>query len=218
MKEANVTEWTMEDRTELGFLSSFWDETSAFELESLGNWEGVADRGTADWMQVFRPPPRSAIQSLWDLSFFSMARYSDQGLRLQELEERLSHLSASSANITVDHLSELYSPDTWDKVNSSYVIHDPASMRLFLAHHPGLGDVLIQGFREVTELFGHGQPVVLKVIRDPEIEESEKLVAFIHTSLEPEEALARLDELDRRWFFGQLHRVGQYFNFNLVFA
>jgi hypothetical protein len=96
-----------------------------------------------------------------------------------------------------------------------YTFHDAAAVSSFLSAYPHLIEILFEAYPHLLEHFGPGLKVALKVVGDPEAEDSERLFAYLLTSLPPEEALARLDRLDEEWFLDQTDRVGDLFNFNL---
>lgn len=99
-----------------------------------------------------------------------------------------------------------------------YILRPPAEVRRFLNTQPELIDFLLDAYAQLQSHFGPGVQAALEVVRDPEVENSEKLFAYILSPLPVDEALARLDALDEDWFLDQLDRVGGRFNFNLQFV
>jgi hypothetical protein len=103
------------------------------------------------------------------------------------------------------------------KLEEVYSLSDAQLVRPFLLSHPQLIGVLLKARPHLSKYFGPDLQVVLKVVRDPEAEDSEQLFAYIYTSLPTGEAVARLDRLDEEWFLDQLDQTRGLFNFNLVF-
>lgn len=95
---------------------------------------------------------------------------------------------------------------------------EPAYVRRFLRLYPQLIDVLLEAPSPIDRHFGPDAPLLLEVVRDPEIEDADKAFIYILTSFPPDEALSRLDELDRQWWLDQLHRVCGRLNINLAFV
>jgi hypothetical protein len=108
--------------------------------------------------------------------------------------------------------------DTLKRLESLYLPRDSARVREFISRNAGLAGLLLEAYRQIEVYFGTNPPVALEVVSDPEAEDFEELFAYIITSLEPGEALARLEELDESWFLDQLDRAGGKFNLNLEFA
>lgn len=103
----------------------------------------------------------------------------------------------------------------WRKLAEMYSFHDAATVSSFLSAHPHLIEILFEAYPHLLEHLGPDLKVALKVVSDPEAEDSKRLFAYLLTSLPPEEALIRLDRLDEEWFLDQTDRVGDLFNFNL---
>jgi hypothetical protein len=101
------------------------------------------------------------------------------------------------------------------RLEEMYSFCDAAAVRDFLQTHPHLIEVILEAYPYLVKHFGPNPQVMLEVVRDPEAERLEQLFAYILTSLDADEALARLDRLDEEWFLDQSDRVGDLFNFNL---
>ncbi|PWH17305.1 MAG: hypothetical protein DDG58_08185 [Ardenticatenia bacterium] len=74
----------------------------------------------------------------------------------------------------------------------------------FLEAYPFLLPLLEEAYSYIVRFFGPSE-VVLEVVYDPEETDERQLVAFIRTNLEPHEALARLEQFDRAWWFQAAH-------------
>jgi len=101
------------------------------------------------------------------------------------------------------------------KLEERYSFRDGLAVRRFLLTYPHLIEVLLEAYPHLVKHFGPDPQVALEVISDPEVEGWAQLFAYIITSLPVDEALVRLDTLDREWFLDQLDQVDGLFNFNL---
>lgn len=88
----------------------------------------------------------------------------------------------------------------------------------YLKTYPFLIELLVEAFPEIERFFGRNPRVVLKLVKDPDIEGEEQLFAYIHTTLSAEEALNRMNRLDEEWFLTQIHRTEEKFNLNIEFV
>jgi len=70
----------------------------------------------------------------------------------------------------------------------------------FLQAHPFLAPLLLKVHRKIFEYFGSSPEVALEVVTDPEGMDDRELFVFICTGLPPDEALSRLDQLDKEWW------------------
>lgn len=84
-------------------------------------------------------------------------------------------------------------------LNELYAFRRPAEVYRFLRDHQFLGDLLFEAAAKIHGLFGPSAELFLEVISDPE-EVGTQLVAFIRTSLSPQEALRSLTEFDKQWW------------------
>jgi len=105
----------------------------------------------------------------------------------------------------------------WDKIGGSTVSSEPQTRLIsklfdfarpqevlrFLDEHTFLIPLLLEAYRKIAEVFGPASTVVLEVMTDPEAPDHRELFAFIRTSLPPDEALRKLDELDQGWWLNE---------------
>jgi len=115
-------------------------------------------------------------------------------------------------------LQEILGHPRLSRIEEIYSLRDPPTIRQFLRTYPQLIDVLLEAYDYLRKYFGPDLQVTLEVVSDPEVEGMDELFAYILTSLPVDEALARLDRLDKEWFLDQLDRVDGRFNFNLEFV
>ena len=107
--------------------------------------------------------------------------------------------------------------DVMARVAARYEFRGDAVER-FLQHHPKVGPVLIEAADVIPAYFGEGTPVALEVLHDPEADGEPELYALIRSTLSPEDALARLRQLDRAWWLKALPRAGYRLTLSLELA
>ena len=92
------------------------------------------------------------------------------------------------------------SPHVLSQLAGTYeVAHGDAVMN-FIRLHPRLAPLLLDARDEIREAFGAETRTALDVVHDPEEEDSGMLIAFIQTTLDPDEALDRLDRFSDGWW------------------
>ena len=92
------------------------------------------------------------------------------------------------------------SPATINDLEAIYQFREPDDVRAFLAHHPDLLDLLVEGASKIPEFLPSDEPIALEVLRDPEDEADDgELFAIVLTRQEPEDVRPRLNRLDREW-------------------
>jgi len=75
----------------------------------------------------------------------------------------------------------------------------------FLQSYQFLLPLLIEAYYWIEDCFGPYPQVFLEVVTDPEAIDDRQLVVFIRTDLDPVEALAKLDQLDKSWWLKASH-------------
>jgi hypothetical protein len=88
-----------------------------------------------------------------------------------------------------------------------YIFRDRRQVKDFLENHPFLLPLLFEAYGKIRIYFEPYPQVFLEVVTDPEVPEDIKLVAFIQTSIEPEEALKKLNRLDCEWWLQAMDRA-----------
>ena len=138
---------------------------------------------------------------------------ADSQRRLREVRRSEAvQARESTASLLIDQGAKLA------QIRRMYGLRAEAEVVRFLRTHPALIDLLLEAPTHVERYFGPNPQLVLEVVTDPEVPDSEELFANICTPLPVEEALERLDQLDEGWFLDQLERTGGRFNFNLEFV
>jgi len=87
-----------------------------------------------------------------------------------------------------------------------YTFRRPKEVSQFLDTHPFLVPLLVEAYDKIAQYFGLSPEVILEVVTDPEAENDRELFALIRTNLPPDEALVRLDRLDKGWWLEASHR------------
>lgn len=99
-----------------------------------------------------------------------------------------------------------------------YIIRNPGAVARFLENHSAiLSSTLIEARRKIESHFGSQSPVILEVMRDPELHDFATLFVYVKTSLSPDEACKRLRQFDREWFLKQSHAVLELLNFDVEY-
>ena len=76
----------------------------------------------------------------------------------------------------------------------------------FLEKYPFLVSLLVEVYPHIKEFFPHSL-VYLTVATDPEEFGTDRLIAFIATDLEPDDALDALSAFDKKWWLNSLKRT-----------
>lgn len=103
------------------------------------------------------------------------------------------------------------------RLKDLYSFRDMIAVQCFLQTHFHLIEILLEAYPYLEKHFESNFQVALEVVNDPEVQDRQQLFAYILTSLPVDEALSRLDSLDKEWFLDQLDRVDDFFNFDLEF-
>lgn len=102
-------------------------------------------------------------------------------------------------------------------LNEIYEFRDHERVLTFLSEHPVLIVFLEESYVYLQTHFGVKARYVLEVVDDPEVSNRRSLVVYIVVSLSIDEALTKLDLLDRDWYLRHIDEVGELVNFNLEF-
>lgn len=80
-----------------------------------------------------------------------------------------------------------------------YTFRKPSEVSEFLRDNHFLISLLVEAYDNIEAFFPSAE-LILEVVTDPEAKRDKELVVFIHTSLTPDEALDKLERLDRNWW------------------
>jgi hypothetical protein len=103
-------------------------------------------------------------------------------------------------------------------IQDKYMIHLAEDVKAFLYNHPGVANVIIEAHPHLLDAFGKFIRVKMQMVKDPEIDNFEQLIAYIITDMSVEQALASLNQFDYQWYLNQLGRLDGNFSFNLDFV
>ena len=84
-------------------------------------------------------------------------------------------------------------------LNRIYTFRKPSEVSDFLSDNVYLVPLLVEAYGKIREYFPSAK-LILEVVADPEADKEKELVIFIRTNLPPDEALDRLELLDRNWW------------------
>lgn len=96
-------------------------------------------------------------------------------------------------------------PNLLSLVEQLYIFRRRAEVIAFLQSYQFLITLLIEAYYWIEVCFGPYPQVFLEVVTDPEAIDDRQLVVFIRTDLDPVEALAKLDRLDKSWWLKASH-------------
>ncbi len=89
-----------------------------------------------------------------------------------------------------------------------YMLRGFVEVKVFLDANPFLIPILLQAHPVIRRCFSSTTQAVLEVVHDPEGgAANDELFVFIQTAEEAEEALAKLDRLDREWWIDASEQV-----------
>jgi len=105
-----------------------------------------------------------------------------------------------------------------NEIENRYMVRLPIDVQAFLYNHPYITDVIVEAYPYLLDAFSQTFQIQMRVVKDPEIDYIEQLIAYIVTDMSVKQALASLDQFDNRWYLDQLDRLDGYFSFNLDFV
>ncbi len=108
-------------------------------------------------------------------------------------------LSGPAFNVEVT-----WSEDEIELLRVNFNFRDENQVIQFLRSHRHLNQILNDSV-EIIQVYFPESKLSLRVIADPEEENSKQLVLYIGCNLEPEEALIQLDKLDEDWWLDALN-------------
>lgn len=94
--------------------------------------------------------------------------------------------------------------DSIQKLGGRYKLEDSAAVEAYLRSNDFLTCILSEAHEKITDLFGPGAQVSLKVVEEPEAKDSRRLFILIRPDMRPKEAIGRLDKLDENWWLDAL--------------
>ncbi len=110
-----------------------------------------------------------------------------------------SILSTFQQEIWRETLS-LYPASDLGALEQLYIFRRRSEVTKFLVDNPFLFPFLEEAHEQIRNYFGKSAQVVLEVITDPEVTGDRELVLFVRTSLSPDEAFKKLEQLGEEWW------------------
>jgi hypothetical protein len=102
-----------------------------------------------------------------------------------------------------------------DRVMQTYVIPDPDEVRTFLTERPRVAELLAEAIDVIPRYFGPDPSVKLLVSEDPEGDGPPCIVAFIRTTLLPEQSIDTIHRMEKDWYFAFPRALREEVLFNL---
>ena len=159
----------------------------------------------------------------WGRLFHSISQDFEERI-VEEKKYRISSLFESGSCLITPQVEEIKPSSLIDEIkrvlefyhNNFYEIRDETAIIDFLLQRISIVKYLFEAPQKISEYFGDHQGLALEIIRDPE-GAYEELFLYIKTNLEPDDALNRLDKLDKEWFLNIPQQEILDFNINFEF-
>lgn len=175
--ESHEKEWHIVTYCEVSSDDTYYEGPPPLEIEGKCQWVVYPDQGESYQLQdkiVFATPGEY---------YFSLATAS---------------LTGPAFNVEV-----IWSEDEIELLRVNFNFRDENQVIQFLRSHRHLNQILNDSVEIIQVYFPESQ-LSLRVIADPEDEDSKQLVLYIGCNLEPEKALVQLDKLDEGWWLDAL--------------
>jgi hypothetical protein len=116
--------------------------------------------------------------------------------------------------------SKYYYPNKYEityGLENIFQFEDRITIGNFMQAYPFVVDVLLEAYPKLVMLFGENSVIRLRLLEDSDGPFEPELFGVIRTSLEPPEALRRLEIFDSEWWLGQSDRAKYKLNFNVEY-
>lgn len=91
-------------------------------------------------------------------------------------------------------------PDVIEALMRVYAVRDEEDVRRFLAVHPDLLALLVEGPTRIPDVVADGRSLGIEVLRDGEDDDAEGvLFVTVPTTLQPDPAMPHMEDLLRGW-------------------
>ena len=104
-------------------------------------------------------------------------------------------------------MEEINYDNQFEELKNYFEIVDGYDVRRYLKENPDLFDYIKESAQKIKEIFKDYQKVTLNLVVDSMTGE-QLLFARIVPSIDHQEALKRLDELDNKWHISVLDKIG----------
>ena len=121
---------------------------------------------------------------------------------LEEAFAAVSQLPETDQNT----IANLVIEQLFEKLEYFYELKEKKEVINFLKKHPFLVSFLLEAQKKIRSYFQQ-EKLILKVTYDPEIIDCVQLLLLISTNLVPDEALKKLELLDKDWWLELPHQV-----------
>lgn len=131
----------------------------------------------------------------------------------------IANTAATAAGVN-DPLSwaDIESEIALEKIERFYEVLNERDVKNFLQTYPSVESLLLEAIEPLGKCFPEIDRLILEVFKDPERELSRELVCTIVTTMDPAEALEKLDRFDQMWFLDQLNEFSGVLNFRIDFV
>jgi len=126
-------------------------------------------------------------------------RLLDREIRYDEVLSSIERFKELFELIEKDFVGLEYLHRELTLLNRIYTFRKPSEVSDFLSDNVYLVPLLVEAYGKIREYFPSAK-LILEVVADPEADKEKELVIFICTNLPPDEALDRLELLDRNWW------------------
>jgi len=126
-------------------------------------------------------------------------RLLDREIRYDEVLSSIERFKELFELIEKDFVGLEYLHRELTLLNRIYTFRKPSEVSDFLSDNVYLVPLLVEAYGKIREYFPSAK-LILEVVADPEADKEKELVIFIRTNLPPDEALDRLELLDRNWW------------------
>lgn len=127
----------------------------------------------------------------------------------------------ASAEGHLRKLTEIYGEFVEDYVFQDqlkrYSMHNAEEVLSFLGNHFHVAGLLTDAIEHIDTIFTETPDLVLRLDTDPEEPNFKQIVANIVTSLDPDEALEKLDQFDDSWWLLSSSKAKGKLSFNIAF-
>jgi hypothetical protein len=102
-------------------------------------------------------------------------------------------------------------------ISENYLFRNKKQVFAFIQENPYLIDLLVDAYQKIQYFFSSCTEVFLQIVGEPESSNDKQLIAWISLSLNPDEAIARLDQFDEEWWLDEMERAQDKLCFTIEF-
>ncbi len=140
----------------------------------------------------------------------------DEWIKIQWLINALFGRDSALALKQYPTLGQIVNDVQIGELEHYYHLRNAQQVREYLQSYPQLLQFLLDSYKRLRKYFGFEAKFELEVVTDPEVEyQTRFLFVYIRTSLDVDDALARLEQFDDEWYLDRFDKFGALVNFNL---